>query len=137
MEYISYDEDDDVRVEIIIRRSNPNNADITNEEKNAGNLLWLIQHYAPETLTSKEKKKTKKKEKKEEISVYKYRYKKSRVLKCSICQDNFYKDQKVKKLCCKHIYHEECINKWMERSNTCPICRKDIIKKQDTQKEKE
>jgi hypothetical protein len=24
---------------------------------------------------------------------------------------------------CSHVYHEECIMKWLNRSNTCPMCR--------------
>ena len=27
---------------------------------------------------------------------------------------------------CNHVFHEECIDKWKERNNTCPICRKDL-----------
>lgn len=24
---------------------------------------------------------------------------------------------------CKHIFHEECITKWVERTAKCPICK--------------
>ena len=41
--------------------------------------------------------------------------------KCSICMEN------IKGECyitpCNHKYHKECIDKWKERNNTCPMCR--------------
>ena len=31
-----------------------------------------------------------------------------------------------KKLCCGHEYHTACINTWLEKSRTCPLCRCDV-----------
>lgn len=52
---------------------------------------------------------------------------------CSICQDEYNKDNIVRQLKCNHIYHKECIDKYLlEYSYKCPICRvecgKGIIK---------
>ena len=30
---------------------------------------------------------------------------------------------------CKHIYHEECIRRWLRRSRRCPTCRKSLREK--------
>ena len=42
---------------------------------------------------------------------------------CSICLTDITLNEK--KLSCKHKYHDICINKWLEKKSTCPICRKD------------
>jgi len=40
---------------------------------------------------------------------------------CSICMENFQPEDKVRKLLCSHIFHAECIDRWlMHSSNTCP-----------------
>lgn len=33
---------------------------------------------------------------------------------CVICQDEYKVDEEVVKLPCKHIYHEECVTRWLE-----------------------
>ena len=43
---------------------------------------------------------------------------------CSICLTDITLNEK--KLSCKHKYHERCINKWLEKKSTCPICRKEV-----------
>ena len=43
---------------------------------------------------------------------------------CSICLDII--DQDKKELICMHKYHKECIEKWLERSNRCPMCMRDV-----------
>ena len=52
-------------------------------------------------------------------------------LQCSICLDDFEKDDKCIKLPCKedpHYFHSGCdkcsgIKEWLKRKNTCPMCR--------------
>ena len=44
---------------------------------------------------------------------------------CAICQEGM-KDNEVRKVGCNHMYHKECIDKWFERSNTCPVCRHNV-----------
>jgi Ring finger domain len=43
---------------------------------------------------------------------------------CSICLDNFVKGEKIRELDCKHEFHPDCIDLWMQDHLTCPICRK-------------
>ena len=40
---------------------------------------------------------------------------------CSICHLDLNDLQRT--LNCNHIFHTECINRWLERRNTCPLCR--------------
>lgn len=28
---------------------------------------------------------------------------------------------------CSHIYHEHCIMRWLNNSNTCPLCRRPVV----------
>lgn len=41
---------------------------------------------------------------------------------CSICLDDMLKIE-VQALVCGCIYHAHCVAEWLERNNTCPICR--------------
>ncbi|KAF3322968.1 E3 ubiquitin-protein ligase RING1-like protein [Carex littledalei] len=46
---------------------------------------------------------------------------------CTICLekifDNENKEAVVKETPCGHIYHGECIDKWLEIHVSCPLCR--------------
>ncbi len=42
---------------------------------------------------------------------------------CLICTEPFKIGQDAKRLECKHLFHDECILKWLDVSNTCPACR--------------
>ena len=43
---------------------------------------------------------------------------------CSICLTDVTLDKKV--LSCEHVYHKKCIDKWLDRKSTCPVCRKEV-----------
>lgn len=45
---------------------------------------------------------------------------------CSICQDSFSHGQEARMLPCCHIFHLECIDPWLARSSSCPMCREEI-----------
>jgi hypothetical protein len=46
---------------------------------------------------------------------------------CSICLENFENDDNVRLLRCHHVYHNECIKEWFERSSKCPLCNTNVI----------
>ena len=46
---------------------------------------------------------------------------------CIICLEKFNKYSNIQKLSCDHIFHKNCIYKWYETNDKCPICRKEII----------
>ena len=46
--------------------------------------------------------------------------------RCTICLDNFQKFDNIINLSCLHMFHENCINKWLNENNFCPICKKEI-----------
>ncbi len=42
---------------------------------------------------------------------------------CVICQDDLKLNDLVKRLPCNHCcYHATCIEAWLARSSTCPVC---------------
>ena len=44
-------------------------------------------------------------------------------ISCSVCKENFEKNDKTIKVSCNHIFHVDCITPWFEISNKCPSCR--------------
>ena len=52
---------------------------------------------------------------------------------CAICLNYLVSPKKtqnlsrrVKRLSCNHQFHIACINKWLDKFNTCPLCRHKI-----------
>ena len=45
---------------------------------------------------------------------------------CSICIASHARKGSVK-LRCGHCYHRQCISTWLERAQTCPLCRERVI----------
>jgi hypothetical protein len=44
--------------------------------------------------------------------------------KCTICQDSFNNDDKLRNLGCNHAFHTDCIDEWLTKhSYKCPCCR--------------
>ncbi|KZV21722.1 hypothetical protein F511_02880 [Dorcoceras hygrometricum] len=43
--------------------------------------------------------------------------------KCSICQEEYKKDDETGNLNCRHSFHIDCIKQWLMQKKTCPICK--------------
>ena len=46
--------------------------------------------------------------------------------KCVICYEDFKKGSVLKELNCGHKFHSRCIDRWLQKSATCPLCMKPI-----------
>jgi hypothetical protein len=49
---------------------------------------------------------------------------------CAICLDHYEAGETVcwaKVRVCSHIYHEDCIVRWLESHDECPLCRENLI----------
>ena len=47
-------------------------------------------------------------------------------VKCLICQYDYEKDEKLRRLPCKHHFHQECVDEWLQRHDNCPYCKHPI-----------
>ncbi|KAM7253894.1 hypothetical protein ACFE04_031576 [Oxalis oulophora] len=48
-------------------------------------------------------------------------------LECAICLGDFKDDDILRLLTvCYHVFHQECIDLWLESHKTCPVCRGDL-----------
>ena len=46
---------------------------------------------------------------------------------CTICLEEFVVDELLYKLVCHHYYHKDCIDDWLSKKNTCPLCRLNLL----------
>lgn len=62
------------------------------------------------------------------IQEYVYETKEApRELECSICYNKYTEEKENSRLECNHVFHQECILKWLETGTTCPLCRSHVI----------
>lgn len=45
---------------------------------------------------------------------------------CQICFSDYSEGEQLRMLPCLHDYHVQCIDRWLTKNVTCPICRADI-----------
>lgn len=47
---------------------------------------------------------------------------------CRVCLSEFEEGEKVRRLKCKHTFHKDCLDKWLQECwATCPLCRKQVL----------
>jgi len=51
---------------------------------------------------------------------------KSGFAECPICLDAFLKNKPVAECPCRHLYHIECIQRWLKEEPTCPVCKASV-----------
>ncbi|XP_043471351.1 E3 ubiquitin-protein ligase RNF181-like isoform X2 [Leptopilina heterotoma] len=45
---------------------------------------------------------------------------------CPVCLKEFEIENLAKTMPCKHSFHKECILPWLEKTNSCPLCRHEL-----------
>ncbi|OXU24842.1 hypothetical protein TSAR_015111 [Trichomalopsis sarcophagae] len=45
---------------------------------------------------------------------------------CPVCIRDFETGNTAKALPCEHNFHKECIEPWLEKTNSCPLCRYEL-----------
>ena len=46
---------------------------------------------------------------------------------CPVCQEEFKAKDTGKELKCKHLFHKDCIEPWLNMHRTCPCCRQEVL----------
>lgn len=52
--------------------------------------------------------------------------KKEEADKCAICLVDYEEGDEVKRLPCTHMFHSECVGRWLKVNRTCPCCKESI-----------
>ena len=50
---------------------------------------------------------------------------------CTICLEEFSPGEDIKLLPCQHFFHVDCINEWLQRDVTCPLCKHELVTADD------
>ena len=45
---------------------------------------------------------------------------------CSICLAEFAEGEELRMLCCLHVFHRHCVDRWLAISRECPLCKHDL-----------
>uniref|UniRef100_A0A1I7S700 RING-type domain-containing protein n=3 Tax=Bursaphelenchus xylophilus TaxID=6326 RepID=A0A1I7S700_BURXY len=48
--------------------------------------------------------------------------------RCTVCLLDFETGDEIRTLHCNHIYHIDCIDRWLQYNKKCPVCRLDMDK---------
>lgn len=48
-------------------------------------------------------------------------------LKCPVCLLEFEEEETVRKMPCEHHFHSSCILPWLGKTNSCPLCRHELL----------
>ncbi|GFS55779.1 hypothetical protein TNIN_307601 [Trichonephila inaurata madagascariensis] len=51
---------------------------------------------------------------------------------CIICSERLKSEIEIVSVLCGHVFHSDCLSKWLESSETCPECRKPVSSKDIT-----
>ncbi|CAI0428864.1 unnamed protein product [Linum tenue] len=51
---------------------------------------------------------------------------------CAVCLSEFAKGESVRRLDCKHLFHRDCVDKWLTAAaahgvSSCPLCRDRMV----------
>lgn len=46
--------------------------------------------------------------------------------RCVICQMKYKRGDRQMNLPCKHVYHSDCVSKWLGINKTCPVCNAEV-----------
>lgn len=58
-------------------------------------------------------------------------------LNCSVCLSEFQNGDLMRVLKCQHLYHQGCIDKWLERRTVCPLCVRDVTARTPSNKRRQ
>ncbi|KAG8640936.1 E3 ubiquitin-protein ligase RHA2B [Manihot esculenta] len=61
-------------------------------------------------------------------TLYKEKLRQQSLIECAVCLSEFLEGERVRKLKCKHTFHRDCLDKWLQQYlATCPLCRTKVL----------
>ncbi|KAI3857768.1 hypothetical protein MKX03_023991 [Papaver bracteatum] len=45
---------------------------------------------------------------------------------CSICLDKYAENEELRELPCSHLFHADCVDKWLKMNAACPLCKRGV-----------
>jgi len=51
---------------------------------------------------------------------------------CSVCQEDYKNGENLLVMPCEHTFHKDCVKKWLSMHNSCPVCRKPLEGREQT-----
>lgn len=57
-------------------------------------------------------------------------------LECGICYEGYDGRKVIRRLKCKHSFHQVCIFGWLKKDSTCPFCRYNLIEDDENDNDK-
>lgn len=116
-----------------MRRNSTQVANQSDEEEEAADpeALKKRNHLIEESLTPKEVVGHKK------CSNFSCDERRTPVLDCQICMEEFKVGERVAlSMNCDHVYHFECIRRWLLKKEDCPYCRQSMLTMESSTKKK-
>ena len=46
---------------------------------------------------------------------------------CNVCIEKLNLKQYKRTLCCGHTFHKKCVDKWIKKNPSCPLCRRNAF----------
>lgn len=54
---------------------------------------------------------------------------------CVLCLETLDEGCEMRQLLCGHMFHRQCVDEWLQRKRTCPMCQADVTTQQKTNTE--
>lgn len=45
---------------------------------------------------------------------------------CCICLAKYENNDELRELPCSHLFHKDCVDKWLKINSLCPLCKSDV-----------
>lgn len=45
---------------------------------------------------------------------------------CCICLAKYENNDELRELPCSHLFHKDCVDKWLKINSLCPLCKNDV-----------